>query len=253
MKGLIIMKKILSLIICSVMILSFYSLAPSAVPVLTLDEAEDLIRQMADFETTVTGDFSESKYHIVIGYLHGDTVTDTEILKKLRKQKGLDENDDRLEFYELRDEYGTASFWFDRLKNFLTDEYVEEHIALRRSLLQLGDNVYTLDGAGYVGAPDFPALKGGKTIKECIAFIDDDTVILEAEYGGYTKRQINFEYTENGWRISGGDGTQEFLRTVYKDEIQNPETNDGLTAIIICLAMSALGICVTLGERRFSR
>ncbi len=247
------MKKILSVIVCFIILSFTFMFTSAATPELTLDEAEDLIRQLVDFKATISGDISDSKYNIVLTDLHGDAVTDTAILSKLRVKMGLDENDDGLRFYELKDEYGKASFWFDRLKNFLAEHYVDEHIVLRRAVLQLGDYAYSLESAGYMGAPDFPYTKSGKTIKECITFVDGDTVIFEANYGYEdTRHQIDFEYTEKGWRISGGDGAKLFLRSVYAADAKNPETFDGIVPITVCLAVSMLCIGTTVNKRRYS-
>jgi hypothetical protein len=59
---------------------------------------------------------------------------------------------------------------------------------------------------------------------------------------------IDFEYTENGWRISGGDATKAFLKFSWK----NPETGDGVTVIIACLAVSMLGVGLTVKKRRYT-
>ncbi len=253
MKGTITMKKILSLIIFSALLLTVFPITPSAVPELTLKEAEDLIRQMVDFKYTVLGDVrNNSKYMIDIPSFQGAQVDDKAVLKEIRKKTGIDESNDDIFFYELEGEYGKASFWFDRLRNFLTDEYVEKNLQLDFALIQVGENVYTPTSVAYAIAPDFPNLTYGKSISECITIIDDDTVMFEASYEyENSKQQIDFEYTENGWRISGGEGAKSFLRYAWRyNNTDNPETSDGVTPIIVCLVSSALGIIITLKRRR---
>ena len=250
------MKKILSIVICSVLLLSLFATTSLATPKITLDEAEDLIRQMVDYKYTVLGEINldGNKYIIDIDEFRGAPVADKAVLNALRKETGIDESHVGIIFYELQGEYGKASFWFDRLRNFLTDEYVEENLKLDCALVQVGENVYTLTSAGYAMAPDYPNATYGKSISECITFIDDDTVMFEASYGYEdTKRQIDFEYTENGWRISGGEGAKSFLCYAWKNSnAQNPETGDGVTAIVACLAVSLLGVGITVKKRRYT-
>ncbi len=247
------MKKIFSIIICSALLLVVFATASFANPKITLDEAEDLIRQMVDFKYTVLGDVEDSEYIIDIQKLRGDPVTDKTVIKELREQTGIDESNEGIIFYELQGEYGKASFWFDRLKNFLTDEYVEENLELDYALVRVGESAYTVSSIAYDLAPGYPTLAYGKSISECITIIDDDTVMFEASYGYEdTKRQINFEYTENGWRISGGEGAESFLRYAWKNSnTQNPETADSVTSVIVCLLASSFGVSVILKKRRY--
>ncbi len=248
------MKKLLSIVICSVLLLSLFAMTSLATPKITLDEAEDLIRQMVDYKYTVLGDIKDSEYIIDIQNFRGEPVTDKAVLKALRKETGIDESHVGIIFYELQGEYGKASFWFDRLRNFLTDKYVEENLKLDYALVQVGENAYTVSSIAYDLAPGYPTLAYGKSISDCITFIDDDTVMFEASYNDEdTKRQIDFEYTENGWRISGGKGAKSFLRYAWKNSnVQNPETGDGVTVIIACLAVSMLGVGLTVKKRRYT-
>ena len=166
------MKKIFSIIICSALILVVFATASFANPKITLDEAEDLIRQMVDFKYTVLGDVEDSEYIIDIQKLRGDPVTDKTVIKELREQTGIDESNEGIIFYELQGEYGKASFWFDRLKNFLTDEYVEENLELDYALVRVGESAYTVSSIAYDLAPGYPTLAYGKSISECITIAE---------------------------------------------------------------------------------
>ena len=244
------MKKIFSIIICSALLLAVFATSSFANPKITLDEAEDLIRQMVAFKGTITSDGEEELNYIVVSELPATLVTDEALLKQLHEKSRLS---DYIEFYKLDGEYGKASFWYDHMKKFLTDEYIDENLMLARTLWQIGDNVYTPDGIGYAVAPNYPYLTD-KGIRESITLVDDDTVIFEAIYADEdTKNEIDFEYTENGWRISGGEGAREFLGAVWADSYeQNPETADSATSVIICLIVSLIGIGIMLKKSRHS-
>ncbi len=244
------MRKILSIIICSVLLLSLFAMTSLATPKITLDEAEELIRQMVAFKGTITSDGELELNYIVVSELPATLVTDEALLKQLHEKSHLR---DYIKFYKLDGEYGKASFWYDHMKKFLTEEYIDENLMLARTLWQIGDNVYTPDGIGYAVAPNYPYLTD-KGIRESITLVDDDTVIFEALYAGDgTKYEIDFEYTENGWRISDGQGARKFLGAVWKDAYaQNPETGDGVTVIIACLAVSMLGVGITVKKRRYT-
>ncbi len=241
------MKKILSVIVCFVILSFTFTFTSAATAELTLNEAESLIRQLTDFKYTALGSNIEE--------ITGNPVTDKAVIKELREKTGIDESNDGIKFYEINGEQGKASFWFEHLKSFLTDEYVNENIELRHALIQVGENVYTPTSVAYAIAPSYPDVKYGKTIKECITFVDGDTVIFEANYGYEdTRRQIDFEYTENGWRISGGDGAKSFLSYTWKNNnAENPETGDIVIPTLVCIIISTLGMCVTFGKRKLPR
>lgn len=216
-----------------------------------ISEAEDLIRQMVSMKGVISSDGDRYAEYIFVGDLPSTPVSDKALLKQLHEISRLP---DYMRFYKLDGEYGKASFWFDRLKKFLTDEYIDENLMLTRTLWQIGDDVYTPEGIGYASAPNFPYMHDD--IGKCITKIDNDTVLLEAEFHGYepTKYRIDFEYTENGWRISGGEGAKRFLGRMYKEYYQeNPETGDDAVIITVCMTVSVIGIAYGVNKRRFAK
>ena len=247
------MKKIVSLLMCCVFSISAFAVFPQAKRSITVDEAEVLIRQMADYNETMRGDMTQEEYHISIDSLPATVVTDEELLIRLHKAARY-EREHNITFYKLDGDYGKPSFWYDHARRFLTDEYVDEHIELKRALVQIGQDVYTYDSAYYMGAPTYPILQTRPTLKEHITIVDEDTVMIDVFYNTYATTipmQLDFEYTENGWKICGGDAARAFLGS--KTNTQNPDTSDNIIVIVVCATAALVGIALTANKRRFAR
>jgi hypothetical protein len=184
-------------------------------------------------------------------------VTDNETYLRLCRARPYEEPDD-LVFYLLDGEYGKLSFWHQYIGEFLTEDYIKNNIKLYWSLIELDDKVYCVDGPFYLATPALPGfIADGKSLEEHIRIVDSDTVLLEALYDGVSDAyelghwmEVDFEYTENGWRISGGEGAEQFMRFASVRDIENPETGDCVTLIIACLAVSMLGVGLTVKKHR---
>lgn len=218
---------------------------------ITRTEAAELINAMDNFKAHFikTDDGS-----VFLDDLPSTPITDKTVFKRLCDV--LNYHQYTIDLFSLLDgEYGKLSFWHEYIKEFMTDDYVENNLDLHHGLIELGDKVYTIDPACYSGAPDFPNLCGcGLTLEDHITLIDNDTVLLEAHFDGYepTKYRIDFEHTENGWRISGGAGVERFMAGFVKYEAQNPETGDNIVMIAVCMAVSSVGIAYGVSKRRAS-
>lgn len=218
---------------------------------ITRTEAAELINAMDNFKSHFikTDDGS-----VFLDDLPSTPITDKTVFKRLCDV--LNYHQYTIDLFSLLDgEYGKLSFWHEYIKEFMTDDYVENNLDLHHGLIELGDKVYTIDPACYLGAPDFPNLCGcGLTLEEHITLIDNDTVLLEAHFDGYepTKYRIDFEHTENGWRISGGAGVERFMAGFVKYEAENPETGDNILMIAVCMAVSSVGIAYGVSKRRAS-
>ena len=218
---------------------------------ITRTEAANLITAMYKFkEHSITTDDGS----VFLGELPSTPITDKTVFKRLCDV--LNYHKFTIDLFSLLDgEYGKLSFWHEYIKEFMTDDYVENNLDLHHGLIELGDKVYTIDPACYSGAPDRPNLCGcGLTLEEHITLIDNDTVLLEAHFDGYepTKYRIDFEHTENGWRISGGAGVERFMAGFTKRETENPETGDNILMIAVCMAVSSVGIAYGVSKRRAS-
>lgn len=244
------MRKILSIIICSVLLLSLFSMTSLATPKITLDEAKELITKMNGFHLILRSTSGD----INVEELGGTEVTDKETLDRLLKLIRFEPNDD-LVFYLLDGDYGKPSFWYDHIGKFLTDDYIQNNVQFNWAIFMLDDKMYRVDSLFYCGGPVVvPSLIPKSSLDECIKVVDSDTVLLKADYMNLEQKwlPIDFEYTENGWRISGGEGAEQFMRFASVRDIENPETGDGVTVIIACLAVSMLGVGITVKKRRYT-
>ncbi len=250
-KGLKAMKKIISLILCIALFSPLFLISANADMAITKSEAAELIDEMYKFKKhtihTDTGD-------VFLGSLPSTPITDEAVYESLCE---IFNYKFEIELFSLLDgEYGKLSFWHEYIKKFMSDDYVENNLDLHHGLIELDDKVYTIDPACYLGAPDFPRLCGcDLPLEDHITLIDNDTVLLEAHFDGYepTKYRIDFEYTENGWRISGGAGVERFMAGFVKYEVQNPETGDDAVIITVCMTMLVLGIAYGVNKRRFAK
>ena len=243
------MKKIISLILCITLFSPLFLIFANAETAITKTEAANLITAMYKFkEHSIKTDDG----YVFLGELPFTPITDKTVFKRLCDV--LNYHKFTIDLFSLLDgEYGKLSFWHEYIKEFMTDDYVENNLDLHHGLIELGDKVYTIDPACYSGAPDFPTLCGcGLTLEEHITLIDNDTVLLEAHFDGYepTKYRIDFEHTENGWRISGGAGVERFMAGFTKRETENPETGDNILMIAVCMAVSSVGIAYGVSKRR---
>ena len=84
-----------------------------------------------------------------------------------------------------------------------------------------------------------------------------DKLVIAIPSSGYTWEvtessgldyEEDFEYTENGWRISGGDALQAFLSPNHR----NPDTSDNGIVIVVCATVALVGIALTANKRRFA-
>ena len=243
------MKKIVSLLMCCVFAISAFAVFPQADEAITVEEAKELIIKMTDFENAVVGDSSVSETGYVLDDLPSTPVTDVELQKRVKAKMNLPLHED-IEMRRFDGEYGKASYWNEYFRTFFTDKYVDEELKIPRPITQLDGAVYTVDTALYISTPGFPSLIAEKPIEECITLVDEDTVLFEAVYESYDgeKYEIDFEYTENGWRISGGDALQAFLSPNHR----NPDTSDNGIVIVVCATVALVGIALTANKRRFA-
>ncbi len=230
---------------------SAYLDLPDPDTAITKGGAVDLIKQMVCFKEGMNGGAIIND--VSIFGLPKTPVRD-ETLQKQLCEMSVGKYDEDLSFYKLDGEYGKPSFWYDHLKKFLTDEYVEKNLELRGALIELDGEVYTPDPVVYAVAPDYPSLNG-KTVEESVKAETKNTVLFKfADIVGENVKTMNFEVefenTENGWRICGGEGAECFLGIVWAENADNPETGDDAAVITVCLLVSAAGLGITLGKRR---
>ena len=240
------MKRLLSLFLCITLFSPLLLISVSAEQAITKSEAAELITKMNGFHLTLRercGDIDVEK-------LGGTEVTDKETFDRLLELIRFEPNDD-LVFYLLDGDYGKPSFWYDHIGKFLTDDYIQNNVQFNWAIFMLDDKMYRVDSLFYWG-PVVPSLIPESSLDECIKVVDSDTVLLKADYMNQEQKwlPIDFEYTENGWRISGGEGAEQFMRFASVRDIENPETGDGVTVIIACLAVSMLGVVATVKKRR---
>ncbi len=243
------MKIRIVLLICFTLIsLSLFNIAPMAERAITKSEAKELITKMNGFHLTLR----ETSGDINIDKLGGTEVTDKETFNRLLNLFRFEPPDD-LVFYLLDGDYGKPSFWYDHIGKFLTDDYIQNNVQFNWAIFMLDDKMYRVDSQFYEGWPPVPRLISESTLDEYIKVVDSDTVLLKADYMNQEQKwlPINFEYTENGWRISGGEGAEQFMYFASVRDTENPETGDGATVIIACLAVSLLGVGITVKKRRY--
>ncbi len=248
------MKNRILVFVCFVFIsVSLLIIAPAAEQTITINEAKELIIKMTDFENAVVGDSSISTTGYDLYDLPSTIVTDIDLHRRVREKMGIAET--RFEKVEIRrfdGEYGKASYWNEYFKSFFTEQYVEEELKIPRPITQLDGAVYTVEKAFYISTPGLPSLIPEKSVEECITIVDNDTVLFEAFYESYDGQAyvIDFEYTNNGWRISGGEGTEKWMHRINQYG-ENPETGDSVTPIVMCLLVSSIGISVMLKKRTY--
>ena len=248
------MKRLISLFLCVALFSPLLLISASAAePAITKSEAAELISRMYSFKETIGG----SQYYtdIFLGSIRGTRVSDQSVYERLCEKLNCGYYPDMELFLLPNGEYSTLTFWHKHIKNFMTDDYVENKVVLRFGLIELGDKVYVTDPVLCNETPGFPHLCGcDLTLEDHITLVDNDTVLLEADYRNMDRegrfKEVDFEYTENGWRISGGEATEQFMYHASVRNTENPETSDGLTVIIACLAVSMLGVGMTISKRR---
>lgn len=226
------MKKILSLTLCIMLTLSFSAIFSYADEDITLEEATVLVKGLSEMHGML---FHDRGMDVANGY------ADDELNKELNDAFSRDS----VNFLLPIDGYKSVSDWERYFKSFLTDEYVSTHNMFIGGL-------YAYEGKVYIGeahslAPCYPVINDDD-ICSAVRLVDGNTVIVTAlyDYENTCEYEVDFEYTENGWRISGGDAVHQFLKVMPK----NPETGDGVTVIIACLAVSLLGVGITVKKRR---
>lgn len=246
------MKKRILLLICFVFIsFALLHISPMAEQAITISEAKELIIKMTDFENAVIGDSTISATGYDLDDLPSTLVTDSDLQKRVREKMGISETNAEIRRFD--GEYGKASYWNEYFQTFFTKQYIESELKIPRAITQLDGAVYTVEKAFYINTPGLPSLMSEKPIEDCITIVDNDTVLFEAAYESYDGEAyaVDFEYTPNGWRISGGEGTEKWMYKINKYGV-NPETGDGVTVIIACLAVSLLGVGITVKKRRYT-
>ncbi len=243
------MKRLISLFICVTLFSPLLLISASAEQAITKSEAAELITKMNGFHLILRSTSGD----INVEELGGTEVTDKETLDRLLKLIRFEPNDD-LVFYLLDGDYGKPSFWYDHIGKFLTDDYIQNNVQFNWAIFMLDNKMYRVDSLFYWGGPVVPHLIPESSLDECITVVDSDTVLLKADYMNLEQKwlPIDFEYTENGWRISGGEGAEQFMYFASVKENENPETADSITPVIACLAVSLLGVGLTVKKRRYT-
>ncbi len=246
------MKRLISLFLCVTLFSPLLLISANAEQSITKTEAAELIDKMYKFKETIGGTNTD----IFLGSLPRTLVTDQAVYKQICEKLYSGRYYPEMELFSLPDgEYGTLSFWHDHIKKFMTDSYVENNVVLHFGLIELGDKVYMADPVAYMEVPGFPHLCGcDLPLEDHITLVDNDTVLLEADYRNMDQegrfKEVDFEYTENGWRISGGEATEQFMYRASVRNTENPETGDSVTPVIVCLLISILGVGITVKKRR---
>ncbi len=248
------MKKFVSLLMCCVFAISAFAVFPQADEAITVEKAVPLIKKMVELEGILTSDVYTPEYWQRLDKIPQTDVSDDALLQKLREKATNKKMSDSITFSKFDGEYGDISYWNDSLKTFLTDDFVEEKIDYVWAILEVDGAAYTYDDAAYATAPGRPNLITEKPIEEYITIVDNDTVLFESSYESFDgeKYEIDFEYTENGWRISGGDATEKWLHHLIPDST-NPDTSDNGIVIVVCATAALVGIALTVNKRRFAR
>ncbi len=242
------MKRLTALFLCITLFSASFLTGVNAEPAITKDEAAKLVQSMHNFHKSIcdtTGDMNILEFSRT-------EVTDDKTHKRLCQVRPYEEPD-YLVFYLLDGDYGKLSFWHQYIGQFLTDNYIKDNVKLNWSLIELDGKVYCVDGPFYFATPALPGLiSDGKPLEDRITLVDNDTVLLEAYFDGFepTKYEVNFEYTDNGWRICGGEATKKFMRYLPLEDTVNPETSNSVTPVIIYLIVSSIGVGVMLKKRR---
>ncbi len=226
------MKKLLCLVTCFTVMLSAFSIASYADKEITLEEATVLVKGLSEIHDML---FHDKGIDVVNGY------ADDELNKELNDVFSRES----VNFLLPIDGYKSVSDWERYFKSFLTDEYVSTHNMFIGGLYAHEGKVYI--GEAHSSAPCYPVINDDD-IGSAVRLVDGNTVMVTAlyDYENTCEYEVDFEYTENGWRISGGDAVHQFLKVIPK----NPETADSVTPVIICLLVSYIGVGVMLKKRR---
>lgn len=241
------MKKILSFIICFSMTVSLLVLPSFAAPEFTIKDAEKLVADLEEIADILwEGRIDE--------FTTLEKVPDEIAFKVVKPESSsikytIDNYPNKGYIYYTSGQYKSPEYWIERLNTFLTSEYTAEHFSeiLDGGITYCDGEMFACDGfvvQSTAGYDTFDELKNKKITQ------DGDTACLEFLHElpydrGYVERKIEFAYTENGWRISGGNGVDDVLRIAT-----NPNTSDIGTVISVCLFTSMLGMGITLGKKR---
>ena len=149
------------------------------------------------------------------------------------------------------EELKTVDGWREYFSEFMVQDFFDKIDFFGNCLIEDNGNVYIIEGAGV--APYYPVYDS-KKIEDCIRVVDNDTVAFSAKYEweNVYEKMIDFEYTENGWRISGGDATKAFLKFSWKNPA-NPDTSDNIIVIVVCATAALVIIALTANKKRFAR
>lgn len=214
------------------------------------NEAQALVSKLYNFKQIIT----DIDGDIFLENLPGKIVTDKELIKRLdEKRLGYQQADGQIINYKLLDgDYGKLSYWKDYLKTFLTDDFVENNIVLKHGLIELDGLVYAAEEISYRVLHNGPFFSAAP-LENCVIGVGPNIVIFSAEVSPGVDKKLNIkcEYTEDGWRICGGDDADIFIRWALDDNAKNPETGDSAIGVTVCLLLSAAGLCIMLGKRRF--
>ena len=230
------MKRLISLFLCITLFSPLLLISVSAEQAITKDEAVHLIEHLNvinEFKGSGTLPFASDEF------------VPNESAEEILERAGYGENKPYL-LYPIEG-FKTVDGWREYFSEFTVQDFFDKIDFFGNCLIEDNGNVYIIEGGGV--APYYPTYNS-KKIEDCIRIVDNDTVAFLAKYEWENEyeKMIDFEYTENGWRISGGDATKAFLKFSWK----NPETGDGVTVIIACLAVSMLGVGLTVKKRRYT-
>ena len=229
------MYKILSLILSVTIFVSMFSIASFAGEKITKEEAEALIDSMQKTVGIYNGDISE--------------YVDSAVSDELNAELNRHFNVSHIKFYLPKEEYRTVEWWKENyLGSIFTEEFISQNELFKEGLKNYNGDVYLCEG--YASAPGYPLLDND--YKSNILISSDATAMVKVHgyFDGTDDVQmknvaVNFEYTDNGWRISGGEAVVSILH-LY----DNPQTSDNAPFITVCMLVSILGVSVTLKKRR---
>ncbi len=239
------MKKILSFIICFSMTVSLLVLPSFAAPEFTMEDAEQLISSLEEIADILW------EGHVDEFAAPNEVPADVavNVMNSIHPGQYTVDKYRNLGVYYPAEQYKTPEYWKGKLNTFLTAEYTEKNFAeiLDGGIVYYDGEIYVRTGVAVqssAGYDTFDELKNKKITQ------DGDTACLEFLHElpydrGDVKRKIKFAYTENGWRISGGDGVDDVLGIAT-----NPNTSDIGTVISVCLFTSMLCMGITLGKKK---
>ena len=241
------MKKILSFIICITISVSLLTLSSFAAPEFTMKDAEKLVADLEEIaDILLEGRIDE--------FTTLEKVPDEIAFKVVKPESSsikytIDNYPNKGHIYYTSGQYKSPEYWIERLNTFLTSEYTAEHFSeiLDGGITYCDGEIFVIDGFAVqssAGYDTFDDLKNKKITQ------NGDTAYLEfldeLPYDrGYVERKIEFKYTENGWRISGGNGADAVFGIS-----KNPNTADAGAVLTICLFTSILGMCIALSKKK---